>query len=959
MYNIFQKIIDYFAESRLRVIAGLMIMFTCILLTRLFVLQIVRGQSYQENYNLKLEKETSIDATRGNIYDRNGKLIAYSKLSYAVTIEDSGSYSGETVDGEYLNATQVKNRELNKVIASVIENLEKNGDSIDNDFKIYINGAGEYEFSVTGTTLQRFRADIFGHASITDLEYNETYDVEEETATADEIMEYLCTRFGISEDYSKDIQYKVAIIRYNISLNSFTKYMSTKIASDVSDETVAYVKENSSNLTGVEIKESSIRQYNDAEAFSSVIGYTGTISTEEYNEKSKDDDTVSLTDQVGKTGIESAMDDYLTGTKGTETLYVDSVGTILQVGEHKDAVSGDDVYLSIDYDLQVNTYKLLERQLAGIILKRLTDMKTYDNDNDATSTTEAIASYDVYTALINNHILDDDALHGENATELSTQVYNTFVSHKQTSLSTINNYLSNENVVYSSLPDEYQDVATYIVKKLKSEGVFDATLIDNTDDMQVLWTSESLSINDYLAYAIDQNWIDITKISSAVKYVDAEEAYQALVAYIMEGLQDDSDYDAIVYQYAILNDEIAPAQLCALLYDQNVLDADDATREGLLDGSISAYSFINDKISSLELTPSMLGLDPCSASSVVLDSNTGAVLASVSYPGYDSNRLANSTDSSYYVYLNQNSSRPLYNYATQQKTAPGSTYKPMMVTAGLAEGVVTTATEITDEGIYDKVSNQPRCWIYNTSGTTHGTINVSEALRDSCNYYFYEVGYRLASMNSGSYSDADGIEKLTKYASAYGLDSKTGVEIAEATSTVATEYPVMAAIGQSDNNITTIALARYATAVTNGGSVYDLTLLDHVADKNGNVIASYAPKLVNTVDSLDQSQWDAIHTGMRMVVESMSEFDGFSVNIAGKTGTAQSSLTRPSHALFIGYAPYDNPEITVATRIAYGYNSHYAANVTKHIIGTYYNDAESIELTEGGAMSVNTTNFSD
>ncbi len=959
MYNLFQKIIDYFAESRLRVIAALMILFSCILLTRLFVLQIIRGQDYQDNYNLKLEKETTINATRGNIYDRNGNLIAYSKLSYAVTIEDSGTYSAETVDGETISATRVKNRELNRIISSVIENLESNGDSIDNDFSVYINGAGEYEFSVTGTTLQRFRADIFGHSSTTDLEYNETYDIEEETATADEIMYYLCTRFSISEDYAKDMQYKIAIVRYNMSLNSYSKYVSTTIASDVSDETVAFVKENSSDLTGVDIEESSVRQYNDAEAFSSVIGYTGTISTDEYNEKSADDDTVSMTDQVGKTGIEKAMDDYLTGTKGTETLYVDSVGTILQVGDHTDAVSGNDVYLSIDYDLQVNTYKLLERQLAGIILKRLSNIKTYDNDSDSTSSTEVIASYDVYTALINNHILDDDALHGENATELSTAVYNTFVSHKQNALTQMNTYLTTDNVVYSSLPDEYQAVATYIVKKLKSDGVFDSTLIDNTDEMQVLWTSESLSINDYLAYAIEQNWIDVTQISSSVKYVDAEEAYQALAAYIMEGLQDDSDYDEIVYEYAILNDEIAPAQLCALLYDQGVLDADDATREGLLSGSISAYSFIYSKIESLELTPGMLGLDPCSASSVVLDSNTGAVLACVSYPGYDSNKLSNATDSSYYVYLNENSARPLYNYATQQKTAPGSTYKPMTATAGLSEGVITTATEITDEGIYDKVSNQPRCWIYKTSGSTHGTINVSEALRDSCNYFFYEVGYRLASLNSGSYSDSDGIAKLTEYASAYGLDSKTGVEISETTSTVATEYPVMASIGQSDNNITTIALARYAAAVTNSGSVYDLTLLDHVEDKNGNLLASFAPELINTIDSLDSSEWSAIHSGMRMVVESMSEFDGFSIEIAGKTGTAQSSTTRPSHALFIGYAPYSNPEITVATRIAYGYNSHYAANVTKHIIGAYYDDAETLELLEGGAMSVNTTTSSD
>ena len=289
----------------------------------------------------------------------------------------------------------------------------------------------------------------------------------------------------------------------------------------------------------------------------------------------------------------------------------------------------------------------------------------------------------------------------------------------------------------------------------------------------------------------------------------------------------------------------------------------------------------------------------------------------------------------------------MYNYATQQKTAPGSTFKIVSTAAGLGEGVIDTGTLITDLGVYENVSNKPKCWIY---PSTHGSINVAQAIRDSCNYFFYEVGYRLA--GSQNYNDAAGIKKLTKYASLFGLDRKTGVEVEESTSNLATEFPVMAAIGQSNHNLTTIALARYSNAISNSGNIYNLTLLDHVADQDGNVVEKYFPTLDDHVDAVDGNGWNSIHSGMRMMVEAYEGFAGFPIPVAGKTGTAQQSYDKPNHALFIGYAPYDNPEISIATRIAFGYTSHNAADVSKCIIGCYYNLPEYLQMINGEATNV-------
>ncbi len=913
---------------------GLMVAFAAILITRLFILQIVRGADYQSNYDLKVEKTETIPATRGNIYDRNGVLLAYDELAYAVTIEDTGTYA----------SGREKNDRLNEQLYEIISNLEKRGDIVNLDFGITLNAAGEYEFVDSGTKLQRFKADIFGHRNISELAYNSKLKVNEPEASADDIMQYLCgnDRYQIPDEYGKRLQFEIAVTRYRMSQNSYQKYVGTVISNDVCDETVAYIAENRSRFVGVDIEERSTRRYEDAEAFSSVIGYTGTISTEEYEALSYEDkENYSLTDDIGKAGIEQYMNKYLMGTKGYETVYVDSVGNLIETTEEVDPISGGDVYLSIDRDLQVHTYDLLEKEIAGILYSKIENIREFNRNAVEKTANIVIPIYDVYFALINNGLIDINTLNDPDSTDVEKEIYQTFSANRKTVLSTLSDlFLSDSPTVYNELPDEYQDYVTFTVKMLRSNDVLLNEAIDKNDDVYTQWTSEQLSVNEYLRYAIDQNWVDITKVSEQSRYVDTDEVYGNLVDYIMKKLETDTSFNRLMYESMIDNDLISGGQLCAVLFDQGVFEMDKEKRDALANGSASAYEFLKDAILNLKITPGQLALEPYSGSSVVINSRTGEVLACVTYPGYDSNRLSNATDSSYYAALNLSLSNPLYNNATQQRTAPGSTFKMCIGTAGLAEKKIDISTEITDKGMYEKVSNHPRCWVYPGS---HGTINLSEAIQHSCNYYFYEVGHRLA--GGENYSDARGIERIQKYAAMFGLDSKTGVEIEENTSKIATEYPVMAAIGQSDNNITTIALARYVTAVAMNGMVYDLSLLDHVTDANGNTLESYGPTLRNQIQVLNYTEWGAIHSGMKNVVEDLSSFSGFDIEVAGKTGTAEIN-NHPNHALFVGYAPYDTPRIALATRIAYGYTSHNAAAVSKHIIGAYFGEEESIALAE-------------
>lgn len=915
-----------FFSSRLFVLAAVFIVFFGIILARIFTLQVVNGKSYQENFSLKIQMKQPINAARGNIYDKNGKLLAYNELAYSISINDSTTYS----------STKEKNKAVNAELAEILTVLKNNGETLNNDFKIDRKKDGTYSFNVSGSSLNRFRADVFGKSSADDLEYDKDTGIDEANATAEQIMEYLMGKdnFGISSKYDGDLAYRIVVVRYAMLGNRFARYKEVKIATDVSDKTVAYVNEHMDTLSGISVNEDMIRKYNYSEYFSSIIGYTGPISESEYTALHKKNKDYTQNDTVGKAGLEQYYETYLRGKNGEQKFYIDNVGRISEIISSTDSVAGDDLYLSIDADLQKATYLALQNEIAAIVYSNIKSGEIPIND--------------VYTALIGNSVINTEHFSKAKASDTEKNVLSVFKSRQKTTLGKIKQELTSSPEALNTMSDEVLDEFTYIISMLKDDQVLLKNEIDTSDSVYQKWKNQKISPKEYLSYCITQHWIDISQLNVDEKYADSTEVYDALCKYILKNIKTDTEFSKIIYQYMITRGEISPRQLCLILFDQGVLDYDDATVNKLKNGSLSPRDFLMKKIYNIEITPAQLALEPCTGSCVVTDEKTGEILAMVSYPGYDSNKLANGVDSEYFASLQHDKSSPLLNYATQQKTAPGSTFKLVSATAGLAENVITTSDQIRCTGIYNDISNKPKCWIYPGS---HGLDNVSEAIRDSCNVFFYTVGNRLAQKKTGSYNDANGIDLIQKYAHIYGLDQKTGLEISESKSSVATEYPVMAAIGQSDNNYTTVALSRYVTAVASGKK-YNYQLMNKIVDADGKTVKKYKADYEDISDTLTSSQWDAIHSGMREVVSTMDRFQGFDIPVAGKTGTAQQT-GHANHGLFVGYAPYDDPEITIAVRIANGYSSHNAATAARNVISYYYKETSMKDIKEMKAAGVN------
>lgn len=936
-------------RSRLITLIIVFCITSSILIGRLFYLQIVRGEDYLANYELQIRKTQEVAGTRGNIYDRNGKLLAYNELAYSVTIEDTIT----------ANTRSEKNKQLNAVLDKVLSIVESHGDSVIDSFGIILDSAGTYQFTQSSETQRlRFVADVYGQRTI------DTLNEEQRNQSAADIIHYLCTDdvngYGL-DDSTMDPAYilKMVNMRYAMGLNSYQQYIATTLASDVSDETAAAIMENKDTLTGVDIAEDSLRRYTDGIYFASIIGYTGQISQDEYDALSDEDKKkYSLSDIVGKSGLEQTFDSVLQGTKGETTVYVDNLGKVTDTVSITEPEAGNDVYLTIDKDLQEYTYKLLEEKLAGIILSKLRNVINYDPANEASSTDIIIPVGDAYHSLIANSVVDATHFSSVDAKPAEQAVYAAFQAKKTDTLAQIMaDMQSSTTAPYNQLSEEMQDYMDYIVDDVLKDytGLLMTDKIDTSDETYTAWTrDETINVYTFLNYAITQNWIDTSKLESD-SYSSSEEIYASLLNYLQDYLSEDSEFDKLLYEYLIKSGSISGAQICAILYEQGVLPMDEASYNGLLSGSVDAYSWLYGKIASLEITPGQLALEPCSAGAVVSDPNTGEVLACVSYPGYDNNRLANTMDSSYYRQLNTGLARTFYNRATQEKTAPGSTYKMVSSVAGLTEGIINGNTTFYCDGIFTNVTPSPRCW--NRSG--HGSLNVVRALQVSCNEFFYNVGYDLGLDANGNYDSDLGIEKLAKYASMFGLNEKSGVEIPESSPEISDQYAVQSAIGQGTNNYTVSQLNRYVAAVANRGTVYDLTLVDKTTDSSGKLIKEYEPEVVNTMDEVSSTTWDLVHEGMIRMVENSSTFTSLDMSIAGKTGTAQQSETSPDHALFVGFAPSDTPEIAIAVRIANGYNSSYPSEIGRDIVKIYFGLEDAEELVKGQAAELGQANAGD
>lgn len=332
----------------------------------------------------------------------------------------------------------------------------------------------------------------------------------------------------------------------------------------------------------------------------------------------------------------------------------------------------------------------------------------------------------------------------------------------------------------------------------------------------------------------------------------------------------------------------------------------------------------------------------------VVSVGTGEVLALASYPTYDL-----STFNEDYDELVNDQRLPMFNRATQGIYAPGSTFKMVTAVAALESGIITPSSIIQDRGIYTYYKDpQPMCWIYSQTGSTHGRINVSQAITDSCNYFFYEVG-RLT-----------GIRTLDSYASQFGLGQSTGIEIGDSSGVLASPewaeshdqewtdgQTITAAIGQSYNLFTPLQLANYVATLVGGGDHYQAHLLKNVkAYDNSRLLYMYDDEPMNTVEISD-STLSAVTRGMHELTVSGSvayAFENCVVSAGAKTGSAQVG-TDIANGVFVAYAPYEKPEIAVAIVIEKGGSGAALANTAVEIINSWFSRAQ-----DGTAIGENT-----
>ena len=336
---------------------------------------------------------------------------------------------------------------------------------------------------------------------------------------------------------------------------------------------------------------------------------------------------------------------------------------------------------------------------------------------------------------------------------------------------------------------------------------------------------------------------------------------------------------------------------------------------------------------------------------VVMNVKTGEILAMASYPDYEPELFVNGISQKKLDEYNKGDN--IFNRAISGVYAPGSTFKMITAIAGLETGAITPTEKINDVGVYKK-AHEPACWIWNSYGMTHGWLNVTDAIIHSCNYFFYEVGYRVT------------IDNIAKYAKYYGLGQKTNVELPmEEEGVVATrdkakergdEWQIgetlSAAIGQSYNSYTPIQMAKYISMLANGGKLIDVTIVKSVIDVNGNQIPKEEiTKFVNAKLGLEKQEkedlnikkenLEAVLKGMKGVTSeeggtAYSTFADFNIELGGKTGSAQTDVNGKVNGWFVGFAPYDEPEVAVVVLVENAGSGSYTAEVARDILQEYF-----------------------
>lgn len=904
-------------RNRLFVLLAAAAVIFMILVGRLFYMQIVNGEEADASLTSSVTREVTIPAARGNIYDRYGRPLAVNEAAFSVEIDDSITVDYEDADAEAV---------------SLYKKLIKNGYVVGDDLPITKDAP--YEFTISSDELEEWKTNIgltkkqmnytaeetlnylYERFGITDADMTEeekralvslginindknimitnlimtiesnggeivdelpisqeqpyyfllededeilswkssvSMSEEELDYDAEESMQYLIELFGIPENISPSMQRKVAAVRYSLYLQRYKKYQPVTVAREINDEVIAAVEENLDKFPGVSVETESMRVYEDGEIFSNIIGYIRQISDTELQEYSEYGYTSG--DIVGKTGIEKVMELELNGQDGKMLVEVDNMGRKISTLETEAPVSGDDVFLTIDKELQISAYNYLKDALADAIITRLTS----ELEKDVPVTLKQL-----FTSMIDsNNISVTEVMKAE---------------------------------------DGYQKVLKDII-------------LANDPDIDVTDSEDKTEAKQVLTNAVDNGTIS---------------------------------YTTLIY----------------VMIEQGVITADDNYKARIASGELTPFNVIIEKLESGDLEPAETGLEPCTGSVVVSDVNSGEVLALVTYPSYDNNELVNTFNNEYYNKLLEDPTTPLVNRPLMQKKAPGSTLKMITAIAGLETGVITLDTQIRDKGVFkDAGTPYANCLIYSLNGSTHGYVDVSHALEVSCNYFFYEVGYQLGNDTENPRS-LKGITILDEYYDAFGLNSPTGVEIGESAPSMASpsykeevikwQNPeatssqtawtsgdtIRAAIGQSVNSFSAASMNKYVATLANGGTRYKMHLLDKVKSSDGTVTEEVEETVENVLEIAPENL-EAVYEGMLLVTQGSkgtlrTVFKDFPIDVAAKSGTAEENKNLSSHVWFVGFAPYDDPQIAVTVMIPFGdVTGSPAAVVARNVIGEY------------------------
>ena len=442
LIEITQEFFKKILSSRLFALGVIFLCMFAALVGKLFDLQIIHGEETLNKYIQMTLRTVYTPGTRGNILDRNGKVLAYNELAYSVTIQDVGAYKN--------------NAQRNAMLLRLVNILDKHGETVEGKFEVGIDQNGDMMFtSSSEAAKKRFLRDFYGLTSTNKLD--DAQGKYPSNITAREVFEEKVSgKTGYDLDKMRDEKgnpivlddetlLKLINIRYTMSFTEYQKYETTTVASNISDETMADISEHMADLQGVNIEESTIRIYNDSVYFAPIIGYTGKVQEDQLDELQKHDENYRLTDVVGRIGIESSMEDELQGKKGVKNMYVDNKGRILKVEDDAtEPVAGNDISLTIDWELQVGIDNIIEQQLAGILTNKLVNREVTEAENKDSSK-KLIPVKDAYFQLVNNNVLSLKDMADEDASEIEKSIHSKFLSARGQILSDIRNQLQSEN----------------------------------------------------------------------------------------------------------------------------------------------------------------------------------------------------------------------------------------------------------------------------------------------------------------------------------------------------------------------------------------------------------------------------------------------------------------------------------------------------------------------------------